>query len=166
MSNLSELKKLMREVVGANPNLPITATVKSVDGDSCTVTLKGGLVLTDVKLKATISGDNYLRLIPKVGSTVLLLSLSGDLSNLTVIKFDETERFEYRQDGLDIIIDSGEGKIQVKNDQVSLKEILTDLSDFLKLFKVNTPSGPSTNVMPDTVLKIEEFEYKFKQLLK
>jgi len=167
MADLKELKKLIREIVGANSNLPITATVVSVQGESCTVELSSGLVLTDVKLKATISeGNNYMKLVPKKGSTVLLLSLSGDLSNLTVIKVDEIEKLEFKQDGLEILIDSTDGKLEIKNEQVSFKEILADLTSLLNQFKVNTPAGPSTNIMPDTVVLIDAFETKFKQLLK
>lgn len=167
MDKLSEVKKRLKEIVGVNPNLPITAIVISVEGDSCTVELKSGLRLSDVKLKATIGGaTNYLTPTPKVGSTVVLISLSGNLDNLTIIKFDEIEKLSYKQDGLEFIVDSTDGKVSVKNETVSLLEILNDLATTLKQFKVFTPVGPSGTPLPPTILAIEQFETKFKQLLK
>jgi len=167
MDKLSEVRKLLIKAVGANPNLPITGIVQSVEGDSCSVELKSGLVLSDVKLKATIStGSNYLTPKPKVGSTVVLLSLSGSLENLTVIKFDEIEILEYKQNGLEFIVDSITKKVTIKNAEVSLFELFTDLTATLKQFKVFTPTGPSGTPLPPTMLKIEEFETKFKKLLK
>lgn len=165
--DLKDVKRLLREVVGANPNLPITATIKSVEGDHCAVELKSGLVLSDVKLKATITeGEDFVRMIPKAGSTVLLLSLSGNLDNLTVIKMDEMEKLEYSQNGLKVIVDCNDGKVAIQNESVSLKEILTLLATLLKGLKVFTPVGPSGVPLPDTITKINEFETKFNQLLK
>lgn len=167
MEKLKEIKAKLIEAVGANPNLPLTGTVESVEGDSCSVRLKSGLVLTDVKLKATITeGNSYFIPTPKIGSTVVLLSLSGLLDNLTVIKFDEIEKLEYKQNGLEFIVDSTDGKVSIKNKAVSLLEILTDLATTLKQLKVFTPVGPSGTPLPDSILAIEQFELKFKTLLK
>jgi hypothetical protein len=167
MDKLSEVKRFMKQIVAANPNLPITAIVKSVEGDSCTVELISGLILSDVKLKATIGGPtNYLTPTPKVGSTVVLISLSGSLDNLTIIKFDEIEKLAYKQNGLEFIVDSTDGKVSIKNETVSLLEILSDLATTLKELKVFTPVGPSGTPLPPTILAIEDFETKFNQLLK
>lgn len=162
-----ELKRLMREVVGAVTNLPITGKVISIEGDTCTVEILSGLRLSDVKLQATSNGDaNHTTLIPIVGSTVLMLSLSGDVDNLTVIKVDEVEQMKYSQQGLEVLIDSKDKKVSIRNEEVSLVEILGDLSDLLKEFKVYTPVGPSGVPLPDVITKIEGFETKFKTLLK
>ncbi|MCC4211347.1 hypothetical protein [Leeuwenhoekiella parthenopeia] len=162
-----ELKRLMREVVGAVTNLPITGKVISIEGDTCTVEILSGLRLSDVKLQATSNGAaNHTTLIPIVGSTVLMLSLSGDVDNLTVIKVDEVEQMKYSQQGLEVLIDSKDKKVSIRNEEVSLVEILGDLSDLLKEFKVYTPVGPSGVPLPDVITKIEGFETKFKTLLK
>lgn len=186
MEGISEIKKLIREIVGANPNLPIPATVLSVDGDLCKVRIKSGLELTDVKLKATSNGDeNYILITPKVNTNVLLLSHSGGLENLTVIKVDDIEKIEYKQNGLTVEIDSTtpkvllkiandleiladgtDKKVSLKNDTVSLVDLLQELADFLKQLKVYTPAGPSGTPLPDTIGAIEQFETRFKQLLK
>ncbi|MBK5213641.1 MAG: hypothetical protein JJE55_08285 [Flavobacteriaceae bacterium] len=162
----SDIKKALREIVGANPNLPITGIVKSVEGDSCTVELKSGYVATDVKLKATIGNNDYVILTPKVGSTVLILSLSGTLDNLTVVKIDQLEKMEYSQGGLVILADSVDGKIQIKNKQVSFIELFEALKKLTAELTVSTPMGPSGVPLPPTQLALQQFEIKFKQLLK
>lgn len=167
MDKPSEIKKYIKQIVGATLNLPVTAVVKSVTDDHCSVELKSGLVLTDVKLKATIStGSDYLRLLPKVGSTVVMISLTGTLDNLSIIKVDEIEKVEYSQNGLEVLIDSTDKKVSIKNDTCSLVDVLTDLVMALKGLKVFTPVGPSGTPLPDTILKLEQFETKFKTLLK
>lgn len=167
MADLSEIKKLIREIVGDQSNLPIPAIVRSIEGDSCTVELSSGLIIDDVKLKATITeGDNYMRLIPKVNTKVLLLSLSGDVENIAVIKVDQAQKFEYSQEGLKVIIDSEDSKVTIQNGSTSLKQVFEQLADLLKEFKVNTPSGPSTNILPDTLVAILDFQTKFNQILK
>lgn len=162
----SEIKAALREIVGANPNLPITGIVKSVEGDSCTVTIGGTFDATDVKLKATIGESDYVIQTPQKGSTVVMLSLSGSLENLTVIKIDKLEKVEYSQGGLVILCDSTDGKVQIKNDQVSLLEIMKDLKTLISQLTVSTPNGPSGTPLPPTIAALNQFETKFKQLLK
>lgn len=167
MDKTVELKKRLQEIVGANPNLPITGIVKAVENDYCTVELSGGFTVSDVKLKATISdGDNYIKVIPKVDSTVIMISLTGDKNNLAVIKVDEIEQVDYKQDGLEVLIGSTDGKVSVKNNSVSLVDVFADLAALLKQFKVHTPVGPSGTPLPDTIAAITQLEGKFNQLLK
>jgi hypothetical protein len=62
--------------------------VKEVTGDTCAV-LFGDLELTEVRLKVTKDDDlNTLIIKPKVGSMVLVGSLTGDLKDLAVMKVD------------------------------------------------------------------------------
>ena len=162
----AEIKRLLRQLVGFVPNLPIIGTVKSVKDDYCSVELIGGLVLEDVKLKATIGNEEYLKLIPKVDTSVVMLSLDGSLNNLTVIKMDEVEKVEYKQNDLEIIADSTDKKVSVKNDNCSLLEVMQDLSELLKDLKVFTAVGASGIPLPATQAKITQFENKFKSILK
>ncbi|MDB0603194.1 hypothetical protein PL373_19085 [Tenacibaculum maritimum] len=167
MDKAVEIKKRLREIVGANPNLPITGVVKSVESESCTVQLKSGFSVSDVKLKATISdGSDYLKIVPKIGSNVLMISLTGDKNNLTVIKIDEAEKIAYIQNDLSVLIDSTDKKISVKNNETSLVDIFKDLTDLLKKLKVFTPAGPSGTPLPKTILAIEQLEVDFNRLLK
>jgi CxxC motif-containing protein len=85
---------------------------------------------------------------------------------LAVLRTDEIEKVVYKQNGLEVIIDSTDKKVSLKNESTSLKDILQALADLLKQFKVQTPSGISTVVAPDSLNAILQFENSFKQLLK
>lgn len=167
MDKLSKLKNALKEIVGANPNLPIKATVKSVESDHCTITLKSGLDLTNVKLKATIDGDNYLLIIPKVGSKVVALSLSGELDNLSVIKVDEVERIEliigdtnFKIDNQGYEINQGSENLKtVFNDYIGQFGNLCD-----ELNKVVVSIGITPNVAMITQIK-QEVTQNIKQRL-
>ena len=55
MDKIAEIKRKLREVVAANPNYTITGTVTAIDGETCSVKLVSGLVLSDVKLSASVT---------------------------------------------------------------------------------------------------------------
>lgn len=140
-------------------------TVKAVDGETCTVAF-GTLELSEIRLKAAIDGNtNRLLITPKKDSKVLVGSLTGDLKDLVVLKVDEVESIEYYQDKLKVLIDSKTKKLTIENDHVNIKDIFQSLTDLLKNFKVNTPSGPSVSILPDTLQAILQFENDFKQIL-
>lgn len=162
-----EIKRLLREIIGANPNLPLIGEVVKVEGQTCSVKIDENLTVPDVRLSASINdSQNNLLIIPKKGTNVTILSLTGNLDDLCVIKIDEVEKIEYKQDGLELLIDSTDKKVQLKNDQASLHDLFGDLASILEQFKVFTPSGPSSGVLPDTMLSITNFKTKFKSLLK
>lgn len=166
---MDRYKKLIDVLQLATPKevLPLlNAEVKEITGESCTVVVDG-LELTEVRLKATINGDSDgLLLIPKVGSMVLLGSLTGDLKDLAVLSIDQMEQLQYKQSGLSVVIDSTDKKVSIENDSTSLKALFQGLADLLKQFKVTTPSGPSTALLPDTMQAVIQFETDFKKLLK
>ncbi|KMQ70244.1 hypothetical protein [Chryseobacterium koreense] len=163
---LKQLKANFREIVGANPNFPITAEVLEIDEDTCTVKLPNGLEVPGVRLKATQDGEDNLLIIPKVGSSVLVLSSDGTVDNLTVIKCDVAEKIIFNENGLEVEIDSETKKIKVQNEQTSLKQLFSQLTEILKTLKVFTPVGPSGTPLPDTIAKIIQFENDFKTILK
>jgi phage baseplate assembly protein gpV len=166
MDNYAKLKKVL-ESFGLKPNLPITAKVVSVQNDTCTVKLESGLVLSDVRLKATISsGDDYFIIEPKVGSQVIVMSQTGELSGLIVLKVDTIAKVKLKQSGLEIIIDSSDGKVVLKNNTANLHTVFNDLAIALLGFTVNTPNGPSTGLLPSTATEITSFKTKINQLLK
>lgn len=162
---IKKLKQQFREIVGANPNLPLDAVVKSVSGDVCSVEMEG-LELSDVRLKTTADGKDNLLVIPKIGSRVLLLSTDGSVDNLTVIKCDSASKIIFNENGLEVEIDSETGKVKLKNNTTSLKELFDQLTDILKTLKVYTPAGPSGTALPESITKINLFETDFKTILK
>lgn len=167
MDKIAEIKKRLKEVVNANPNYPIAGTVTAVDGETCSVKMASGLVLSGVLINATVTdGTDYLLLIPAIGSNVLLLSGDGTLSNLYVIKTDQVAKFDFSQNGLKVAFDSVDKKVSIENESASLKGILEDLAKLLKGLQVFTPVGPSGMPLPTTIAKIEAFETSFKSLLK
>jgi|SRR5690606_23731174 len=103
---------------------------------------------------------------PKANTKVQILSLSGGLENMVVIKVDEVEKIEIVQGELEVVIDSTDNKVGVKNSVCSLKDLLQELADLLKQLKVFTPAGPSGTPLPDSIIAITQFETKFNQLLK
>ena len=65
--------------------------VKGVSGNTCEVAI-GPLVIDGVRLRASLTDDEgELLITPKVGSAVLLGSLTGDLSQLAVLQVDHAE---------------------------------------------------------------------------
>jgi hypothetical protein len=167
MDKYRKLHEAMKAAYGAVAVLPlINAEVTEVTGESCTVKY-GELELTEVRLKATINGNgDKLLMLPKVGSMVLIGSLTGDLKSLAVLRVNELEKLEYEQNGLKIGVDSTDGKLSIQNNSINLKDVFQGLTDLLKQFKVTTPSGPSTAILPDTMQAVMKFETDFKNLLK
>lgn len=161
-----QLKENIRNLVNANPNYPIDGIVKSVENDTCSVELASGLEISDVRLKATSDGTDSLLVVPAIGSYVLMISMDGTVDNMTVIKCDKADKLIYNNGGLHIEIEKESKKVLVKNDQVNLYTILSDLAALLKQLKVSTPMGPSGTPLPDSILAIEKFENDFKQILK
>lgn len=166
MDRYKKLAEVLRKHFGENMMPMFNAEVVSVEGESCTV-LFDGLEINEVRLKATINGsDNKIILEPKPGSRVLIGTLTGDLKDLAVIKADEIAKLVYEQDGLQLTVDSTDGKVKLENESVSLYQLFQDLVDLLKQFKVYTPAGPSGTALPDTLTAIIAFETGFKQILK
>lgn len=164
---LSKLKSLIKEVVGVEPNLPFTAKVKSVEGVFCSVQVSDSLIIPNVRLRATANNDEQQLLItPKQGSKVLLLSNTGEISDLTVIKIDQVDKIEWKQNGLELSISADDEKVLIKNSKTSLVDLFVDMANIIKQLKVATGTGPSGTPLPDNIVQIQKFEKKFKQLLK
>jgi hypothetical protein len=167
MEKAEKVKRVLKQLTGANPNLPIMGTVTELQEETCTLELDTGLSITDVRLKVSYGeAENYITHYPKIGSRAVALSISGDLSDLMLIKVDEIEKIEINQNGLVVLADSSDGKIQIKNKSQSLLDLFQLLTDTLKQLKVYTAAGASGTPLPDTQLKLNEFETGFKSLLK
>jgi hypothetical protein len=171
MINHAEIKRLLKQLVGGDFSLPILGEVVSVDGDSCTVKVGDSIEVPDVRLKATIGGsENGLLLTPKKGTQVRMLSLTGTVEDLAIIHIDEIESISYSQNGLEVLIDSTDKKVMIKNNQVSLVDVFSELKSLLQNFSVlyvNPAGAPTpTTANPAMIPNLTQFETKFKSLLK
>jgi hypothetical protein len=164
MDKLAEIKRLL-EGFGLKPNLPITAKVLSVNGDTCTVKLNSSLVLSDVRLKATMSDDedSYL-IIPKVGSEVVLLSQTGELSALMVIKVDSVENIQYKKGVFEFEVDGTLGKVTLKKGAVNFGSLINNLIDTISGAQLITSSGPGT-INPVTQAQLLQIKTAFNTIL-
>lgn len=170
MDKYVQLKKNIQLIVGKDTVLEkmklITCKIKSIENDTCTVEISKDFSVSEVKLKSTANNQDNFLIIPKVGSFVTVISFDGTLDNLYVLKTDVAEKIIYNENGLSLEIDSTAGKIKIQNENSSLFDVMQDLVDLLKKIKVYTNTGPSGNLLPDSILAIENFENRFKQLLK
>jgi hypothetical protein len=165
MNKAAEIKKALIEALGAKPNLPITAEVVSVEENTCTVKLVSELVLSDVRLCATISEDaDLFVLVPKVGSEVVLISQTGKLSGLMVIKVDAIETIKYKKGTFEFIIDGTTGKVTLKKEGANFGGLINELIDALVGAVITTPSG-SGSISPATVTQLNQIKSKFNLIL-
>lgn len=166
MADYADIKRKLQEMMGGAINQPIQCEVKSVGGLACTVVLDDGMELSDVRLRATLKeDDNQLLITPKKGSKALVWSVDGTLNDLVLIKCDEIEKIEYKQEDLEVVIDSTDKKVTIKNNQASLKSLMQEIHDLITNLKVTTPAGPSTGVLPDTTASLVQFKTHFEGLL-
>jgi len=123
------------------------ATVKSVEGNTCTV-MVDDLSISDVRLKATSTKtDNQVLLTPMPGSNVLVGSFSGDLGNLFVLSSD--------------VIDT----IEITCKGQNLMQLLSQWLQALSKAQVITPAGPGT-FDPGTVATFIQVENMLKMIFK
>lgn len=165
MSKSLDIKRALIEALGSNPNLPITAEVVSIQGRTCTVKLVSELVLSDVRLCATINNeDDTLIIVPKIGSEVVMICQTGKLSSLMVIKVDAVERIEYKKGTFEFIIDGIDGKVTLKKGSVNFGKSITQLIEVIKALVIMTPAGPGS-LSPEGINALESISLDFKTIL-
>lgn len=165
MEIAAEIKKALIELIGANPNLPIMATVVSVENDTCTIKLLSDLVLSDVRLKATVSEDTDTLLItPKIGSEVMVISQTGKLSGLVVIKIDSVEKLQYKKGSFEFELHGTTGKLTLKKDGANFGSLIKSLIDTISAAQIITPSGPGT-INPATQAQLTQIKTAFNTIL-
>lgn len=165
MDKPAAIKRALIEALGFNENLAITAEVISVQNTTCTVKLVSGMVLSDVRLCATIHENEDLFItVPKIGSEVILMSQTGELSGLIVIKVDAVESMSYKKGGFEFIVDGTTGKVTLKNETSNLGALVSTLLTEIQNAIILTPSGPG-KIAPTTIAKLIQLDTKFKTLL-
>lgn len=94
MTEEQRLIRNIRKAVGPAPISVYQGIVTAVDGITCTVQF-GAQQVDGVRLRASkADNDAQLLLVPRVGSPVIVGSLSGDLSELVVLQMDAVDRIE------------------------------------------------------------------------
>lgn len=87
MDEYRRLQKLLRGAGGGRETTLYQGVVKSVEGQTCTVTV-GKVDVPGVRLKASETEDKGRMLVtPKVGTAVTMGSLSGDMAELVVVQW-------------------------------------------------------------------------------
>lgn len=99
MDNYTEIKNKIRAMVGQKTPLLLTGKVKSVNGETCTVSI-GDLTLTDVRLRSVVNGeDSKLLITPADNSYVTIIDLSGELRETEVIGYSQIEAIDIDTSG-------------------------------------------------------------------
>lgn len=161
----------------ATPVQVYPATVKSVEGETCTVLVNhADLEVTGVRLQADpVAG---LLLTPSVDSIVLVGCIENDLGNLFICQYSQLEKAEIKIENTSIYIDKekaelkrgnvmvslGQSQLAITNGQESLKSLFSDLVSLLQTFIVLTAQGPSTGLDPGTITKLTQLTIKLNQV--
>lgn len=162
---LRNIKDKLREITDKGITTPLSCNVVSVQGTSCTIELPGGLQLVDVRLQATVGHAQGLLLTPKVGAKALVWSVDATLNDLVLVKCDEYEKVSFKQDGLEVVINSSSKKVSVKNDSVSLVDLFESVFDIISNLQLVTPNGPTTGATGNSIAALAQFKSDFKNLL-
>lgn len=166
MSKAAQIKKALIEALGANPNLPITAEVISVQGNTCTVKLVSELELSDVRLCATISEDADSFIVqPKIGSEVVLISQTGLLSGLMVIKVDSVEKISYKKGDFEFLVDGTTGKVTLKKSGANFGTLINDLIGAMSGLQIINSDGTTGVLQPAVIAQLEIIKTKFNLIL-
>lgn len=167
MNELQTIRENIRRIVGdGNAISAFAAEVISVTDTDCTVKY-AGMELTGIQYFSQSTKAGNILLKPKVGSMVTIISDPG-YRYCQLIQSDEISSFTFEENGLVIEFDSGTGKVAIKNNQVSLKDLFQSLANVVKNLKVSVlaPNSISGPVDPGTLTAVAQFETSFKQLLK
>lgn len=168
MNELESIKENIKRMAGRNSDgaMILTVQVKSVGAYDCTV-IFGDMELTAVRLFSQASKAGNLIVKPKVGSMATVITYP-EMRDIQLIEADEIEAIIFKENGLVIEFDSITGKVDIKNNQVSLTKLFQQVSDMIKSIKVSVlaPNSISGPVDPGTMTSALMFETSFKQLLK
>ena len=136
MANEKTLIDMIREAAGAQPMAIYQGIVKSVDdGETCTVTF-GSLDVSDIRLRASLADvDKQILLTPKVGSAVVVGSLSGDYTQMAVLQMDEVDSIKIgsSDDACKIELNGGElgGLVKIEELTSKLNELVEKFNSFV-----------------------------------
>lgn len=148
-------QRLIRNLQAAVGPAPLTVyqgIVASVEGVTCTVTF-GSQDVSGVRLRASeAENDSQILLVPRVGTAVVVGSLSGDLSQLAVLSVDAVERIEINGGRLG-------GLINIEALTAKINALVKAFNDHTHNIGsgsiiVGPPSAPMVNYNPIVVPKV------------
>lgn len=91
MDNYKELAGLVKAAAGKAQLTLMQGIVRKVSGLTCEVEI-GGITVPDVRLRASEAAtDAQMLITPRVGTAVIVGSLSGDLTQLVILAIDHAE---------------------------------------------------------------------------
>ena len=175
---MSEVEQLLEQVIKERSkqtkgfNL-LTGTVKSIDGDTCTVD-----EYEDVRLNAIVDSlESQFTVYPKIGSKVIIGRLK-DSNEMFVVRVSEIEKVKIKIENQlfeitaekfsveinDQLFEMKDGKFSIKVGSVSLKSILNNAFQKLKTAIITTPSGPG-QFSPADKVAFEQYNNQVNQLL-
>lgn len=137
MAGESRLARNIRDLVGGKVLTIYQGEVVKVDGNMCTMRF-ANQEISDIRLRASsIDVDKQILITPKVGSAVIVGSLSGDLSELVVLQVDEVESIEINGGKLG-------GLIKIKNLTDKLNKLVREVNALKNTFNSHTHNGTIT----------------------
>jgi hypothetical protein len=113
----------------------LVGTVKSIDGDTCTVN-----DYEDVRLNAIIDNlQSQFTVYPKVGSKVIIGRLEGE-DDAFIVKCSEIDKVTAKIG--DQLFEMANGKFVIQAGGVNFKQVLNDILNRFQQAIITTPSGP------------------------
>lgn len=141
MDEYRKLHELLKNSGGGRETTLFQGIVKSVEGQTCTVTV-GGVDVPGVRLKASETEDKGRMLVtPKVGTAVTMGSLSGDMAELVVVQVDRVETIEVNGGQLGGLVNIGELTAKIN-------ELVDAFNSHTHQVTVAHPGGTFTTVKP------------------
>lgn len=155
-----ELAQRIRELTPSGQTPIYQGIVRRVEGIRCTVEV-GGLEIPDVRLRASESESGaQMLLTPKVGSAVLVGSLTGDLTTLAVLSVDEVDRIELHGK---VVINGGHlgGLIAIDRLTDKLNEVITAINTHTH---ISGATGSPTATPLKSIALLSASDYEDKQV--
>ena len=149
MDNYRRLRDNLKAIAGSEQITIYQGIVTAVKGDTCSCKIDN-IEIEDIRLRASLAEtEKRILITPKVGSAVIVGSLSGDLSSLVVLQVDEIERIEINGGKLGGLIN-----IETLTEKInSLVDAFNSHTHSLPTGTVNVQgsSGPAANAAPISV---------------
>lgn len=127
MDNYKKLAQLVRNAAGKAQLTLMQGIVRKASGLTCEVEI-GGIAVPEVRLRASEAADGGQMLVtPKIGSAVIVGSLSGDLTQLVVLAIDHAES---------ITINGGK-----LGGLVNVEQLTQKINELVQAFNAHTHQG-------------------------